>query len=753
MKFHVRSPRAASRAPRARVPHFSTRAGMDRPKRARVTVDYAESESEASDSESESEAFDPDEGSDDASEDDDYEDDDVEESEEDEPVEEDEDDDDILVIDDEDDDVIDLEEWDPESIRQHVMLEFNQAYASFGDFTSQDTRDAFRWIWNIERGERLVPVAELVSDSTLVQEHVSALGKELESAMDGPEGDYLLKATELQERHREFLHSGIVKETLLLATDIGIRYDARKLSEHGGIPHAYRCRRVVCELFAAFLVRVIPGNVRAQRRVLGDLPPGVADPVAERIAPAVSAADIWGHIKDDMNSLDVDRYIRRCIGGAVAMLTLARREHRMPSWYDRWFEPNHYTRFARPTGAGGPHHHRIQVLGASRTADVADGNCRLTVYVVDPSRSDVNCGRFPAKICVHAPCDTPLMSVLDVARERYADVRAFFSQNGGIPQLFFASGDQYTGYWGGFLVRAAIGTVRDWDTSTFIAVYDVPEDTHTCEVPFASLFLERRYPSDQQIQSISLKFETAIRNNNFLQRFVGQDDVNGPVDEEKVKEKLRAYWESGRKLTLDASLATWRDHVQAPRSYQLLNLNAKRNTPFPKTDKAYAKLRERLQSVIDRKVALLSEFWKRWTLNRLHSLVDSIDPRWGIRPGNRFQRFCYAMSDVHGIEITSQRIPIELTITVKWLSGEITTIKALSNEIVRHFNTNARLKANVQTHYDDSYRDQGYLIHNGEPVDKDKTLDDVGIRDGDTVCWLLAKGGPDSKRLREANAI
>ena len=145
---------------------------MDRPKRARVAVDYAESESDASDSESESEAFDPDEGSDDASEDDDYEDDDVEESEEDEPVEEDEDDDDILVIDDEDDDVIDLEEWDPERIRQQVMLEFNQAYSSFGDFTSQDTRDAFRWIWNIERGERLVPVAELVSDSTLVQEHV-----------------------------------------------------------------------------------------------------------------------------------------------------------------------------------------------------------------------------------------------------------------------------------------------------------------------------------------------------------------------------------------------------------------------------------------------------------------------------------------------------------------------------------------------------------------------------------------------------
>jgi hypothetical protein len=622
---------------------------MDRPKRARVAVDYAESDA----SDSESEAFDPDEESD-ASADDDYEDDDVEESEEDESVEEDEDDDDILLIDD------DPEEWDPESIRQQVMLEFNQAYASFGDFTSQDTRDAFRWIWNIERGERLVPVAELVSDSTLVQEHVSALGEELDRAADGPEGDYLLKATELQERHREFLHSGIVKETRLLATRIGIRYDARKLSEHGGIPHAYRCRRVVCELFAAFLVRVIPGNVRAQneeqRRVLGDLPPGVADPVAERIAPAVSAADIWRHIEDDMKSLDVDRYIRRCIGGAVAMLTLARREKRMPSWYDRWFQPNHYTRFARTTGAGS--HHRTQVLGASRTADVADGDCRLMVHVINPSRSDWRDGRWPANICVHAPHDTPLMSVLDVARERYADVRAFFSQNGGIPQLFFA-----TECWL-FLVRAAIGTLRDWDTSTFMAVYDVPERTHTCEVPFASIFLERRYPSDQQIQSISLKFETAIRNNNFLQRFVGQDDVNGPVDEDEVKKNLRACWHAGTKLTLDASLATlslqWRDHVQAPRSYQLLNLNAKRKTPFPKTDRAYAKLRERLQSGIDTKVALLSERWKRWTLNRLHSFVDSIDPRWGIRPGNRFQRFCYAMSDVHSIEITSQRIPIEL---------------------------------------------------------------------------------------------
>ena len=88
---------------------------------------------------------------------------------------------------------------------------------------------------------------------------------------------------------------------------------------------------------------------------------------------------------------------------------------------------------------------------------------------------------------------------------------------------------------------------------------------------------------------------------------------------------------------------------------------------------------------------------------------------------------------------------------MKWLTadgdGEI-TIKALSNEIVRHFKTAAEFKANIQRTWD-----QGYLIHNGEPVDKDKTLDDVGIRDGDTVCWLLALGGPDSKRLREANAI
>jgi hypothetical protein len=305
-------------------------------------------------------------------------------------------------------------------------------------------------------------------------------------------------------------------------------------------------------------------------------------------------------------------------------------------------------------------------------------------------------------------------------------------------------------------------------------VYDVPEDTHTCEVPFASLFLERRYPSDQQIQSISLKFETAIRNSNFLQRFVGQDDVNGPVDEDEVKKNLRACWHAGTKLTLGATLVRiereWIVPVQAPRSYQLLKLNATRKTPFPKTDRAYAKLRERLQSGIDTKVALLSEFWKRWTLNRLHSLVDSIDPRWGIRPGKRFQRFCYAMSDVHDIQITSQRIPIELTITVKWPSGEITTIKALSNEIVLVLKCRARAhyveRSNTPDHVGSSkmrsnssridvvlYRDQGYLIHNGEPVDKDKTLDDVGIRDGDTVCWLLARGGPDSKRLREANAI
>ena len=605
--------------PRAWVPHFSTRDGMDRPRRTRAAVNYAESES----SDTESDVYDPGEESESDG-------DDVDAGLA-----------DILIDDERGDDVIDLE-WDFESIRAQVMREFNQGYASLGDFTSQDTRDAFRWIFNIERGGRLVPVAELVSDSSLVREHTDALEEELESAMDGSDGDYLLKATELQQRHVEFLSSGIVQETQKLANELSKRYDARKLSEHGGIPHAYNCRRVVCELFAAFLIRVIPENVRAQneqlRRVLVDLPSGVADPMAERIQPVVSAADIWNHIEDDMSSLDAGRYIRRCIGGAVAMLALARKEKRMPIWYDRWFEPNHYRRFVRTAGAAP----RTQgwTLGASFRVEADDGHCRLTVYMIRPGR------RFTARICVHVPLDTPLNDVLDVAREKYADVRTFFSQNGGLPQLFFTPGC-YSDWQ--FLVRAGAGAVRDWDTSTFIAAYDVPEYTHTCEMPFASLFLERRYPSDQQMQSISLKFKTAIRNSNLLQRFSGQDDANGPIDEDKVKEKLRVCWESGRKLTLDAT-ENWR---QASHSYHLLRLNAAGNAPFPSTDEAYTALRKRLQNVIDRKVTLLSERWKRWTLNRLYSLVDSIDPRLGIRPGNRFQRFCYAMSEVRGIEITA----------------------------------------------------------------------------------------------------
>jgi hypothetical protein len=607
--------------PRAWVPHFSTRDSMDRPRRARAAVNYAESES----SDTESDVYDPGEESESDG-------DDVDAGLA-----------DILIDGERGDDVIDLE-WDFESIRAQVMREFNQGYASLGDFTSQDTRDAFRWIFNIERGGRLVPLAELVSDSSLVQEHTDALEEELESAMDGSDGDYLLKATELQQRHVEFLSSGIVQETQKLANELSKRYDARKLSEHGGIPHAYNCRRVVCELFAAFLIRVIPENVRAQneqlRRVLVDLPSGVADPMAERIQPVVSAADIWNHIEDDMSSLDAGRYIRRCVGGAVAMLALARKEKRMPIWYDRWFEPNHYRRFVRTTGAGPRHRTHGWSLGASFRAEADGGHRRLTVCMISPGR------RFTARICVHVPLDTPLNDVLDVAREKYADVRTFFSQNGGLPQLFFTPGC-YSDWQ--FLVRAGAGVVRDWDTSTFIAAYDVPEDTHTCEMPFASLFLERRYPSDQQMQSISLKFKTAIRNSNFLQRFSGQDDANGPIDEDKVKEKLRVYWESGRKLTLDAT-ENWR---RSSHSYHLLRLNAAGNAPFPNTDEAYTALRKRLQDVIDRKVTLLSERWKRWTLNRLYSLVDSIDPRFGIRPGKRFQRFCYAMSEVRGIEITA----------------------------------------------------------------------------------------------------
>jgi len=620
----------------------SAQMAMSRPKRARTVVNYNQRESDASDVDSDASDV-PSEWQDEDDQndcDDDDDDDDVEQSDVDDEYDDDDDDVEQSDVDEEYDD--DCE--DNSRIREQVMREFNKEYAAFDDFTTGETRDAFRWAWNIERGGRSVPVAELVSDSDLVQSHVNVLSQELErAAAAGSEGDYLLKATELQQRHMEFMNSGIVQTTRKLAETLKQSYHVPKLREHGGIPNAYRCPNAVCTLFACFLVRVIPGNIKARIDAFVDsVPSGVADPLAERIEQVVSADDIWKHIEGDMKSLDAGKYIRRCIGGAVAMLTLARKESRLPPWYTQWFEPNYYRQFAPDTGAGP---HRANILGASRNADVDDGHCRLIVRVF-PKAGLRRCEET-AMICMHVPSKTPLESVLDVARQKYDDVGRFFGANGGLPQLFFARDWEFQN---SFLVRAGTGVVNDWDTSKYTAVYDV-QDVHTCPVPYASLFLGSAYPAgeayQQEMQSISLKFTTALRNSHFLQRFVGQDDVNAPIDEDKLKEKLIAGWVTGTKLTLDASLATL-----GVGRYALLTLG---KGAFPTTDKAYWKLRNRLQNAINKKTQLLSERWKSRTLSKLNSLRATRPGK--IRPGKRFQIFCYSMSDVHDIEILANGAP------------------------------------------------------------------------------------------------
>ena len=532
------------------------------------------------------------------------------------------------------------------------MREFNKQYADFGDFTAEETRDAFRWVWNIDRAGRSVPVAELVSDSGIVRSHVIAMTKELERAEAGSEGDYLRKATELQKRHVEFLNSGIVQTTRKLTDILMASYDVRKLREHGGIPNAYRCSNVACALFACFLVRVIPGNIEARNtRLLTSVPSGVADPLAERIDPVVSADDIWKHIEGDMKSLDAERYIRRCIGGAVAMLTQARRENRLPQWYDQWFEPNYYMRFA-PHGAGP--RRRKEILGASTKADVDDGHTKLMIQIrMEDFKTHT--------ICMHVPSDTPLKSLLEVAKQKYEDVRLFFGANRGLPQLFFQPHDLS---WELVLadkqswVLADAGVVKDWNTRRYIALYNV-HDIHICAVPYAPILLDRvdegwirNYFSgitelpESLSQSISLKFTTAIRNRMdlVLQRFVCQTD-SGPVDEVKLKEKLKACWDQGTTLTLDATLANLRDRAIQGKSYQLLK--PMRNKPFPPTDKKYSDLLKRFQKTLDTRTLSLSKIWKVWTEKKLASLRVEMFDRGSIKPGKNFQIFCSSLSGLH----------------------------------------------------------------------------------------------------------
>jgi len=236
----------------------------------------------------------------------------------------------------------------------------------------------------------------------------------------------------------------------LLARKLLEKYDLTKLEEadNGGIPRAFRCKDLVCTLFACLLVRVIPEKLKSEREKLisSKLPSGLGDPLAEYSETFknadIEATDdrmceiIWKEISQEMEELPTERYIKRCVGGAVVYLH--RFEHEIGDKFRQYFE--------KMLGTGSSGKRKFRVLGAS-TKDKTHDNDRLIIPIYSKVKD-----QKPTYICAHVPKRLKIKEdLLEMCKDRYEDVKRELDNR--TFTLVFSPYKQRFGHWDHTLLR------------------------------------------------------------------------------------------------------------------------------------------------------------------------------------------------------------------------------------------------------------------------------------------------------------
>lgn len=273
-----------------------------------------------------------------------------------------------------------------------------------------------------------------------------------------------------------------------LAQKLLQNYDLTKLEEadKGGIPRAFRCKDLVCTLFACLLVRVIPEKLKSVREKLisSKLPSGLSDPLAEYSETFknadIEATDdqmceiIWKEISNDLEELPAERYIKRCVGGAVVYLH--RFEHEIGNEFQQYFE--------KMPGTGSSGKRKFRVLGAS-TKDKTHDNDRLIIPIYSKVKDEK-----PTYICAHVPKRLKMKEdLLEMCKNRYEDVKRELGNR--TFTLVFSPYKRRFGHWDHTLLRFIAVPEKYrlpvvpggfWDSRGMICAIEVPNEADAVEI-------------------------------------------------------------------------------------------------------------------------------------------------------------------------------------------------------------------------------------------------------------------------------
>ena len=267
-----------------------------------------------------------------------------------------------------------------------------------------------------------------------------------------------------------------------LAQKLLQKYDLTKLEEadKGGIPRAFRCKDLVCTLFASLLVRVIPEKLKSVKgKLISKLPGGLGDPLLEypeihNIETTNWREIIWEEISQDMEQLPAERYIKRCVGGAVVYL------HRFEHEIDDEFQPY----FEKMPGTGSNGKRKFRVLGASTIGKTHD-NDRLIIPIYSKVKDEK-----PTYICAHVPKRLKMKEdLLEMCKNRYEDVKCELGDR--TFTLVFSPYRQKFGHWDQTLLRfiAVPENYRlpvvpggFWDSRGMMCAIEVPNEADAVEI-------------------------------------------------------------------------------------------------------------------------------------------------------------------------------------------------------------------------------------------------------------------------------
>jgi hypothetical protein len=273
---------------------------------------------------------------------------------------------------------------------------------------------------------------DLDSDSDLVEEEFESEADRIRDQLMNAQGySYtkfetldradVLRALRFVRNMGENHHCISTPVATRLGRKLTVKYNLKKLKHIGGVPRAFKRKDTVCTLFALLLEHVFLEKWKHDReKLISSLPGGLGDALSHEqysanrrngdidATPEKKCELIWNEISNDMEALDAERYIKRCVGGAVAFLVK----------YPEKIDPTLHEYFEVSRGMENSDGRRkFRILGASTRAPLDENKNRLVIPIYSKVADEK-----PCYICAHVSTDLVMKDLLETCKHEYQDV-------------------------------------------------------------------------------------------------------------------------------------------------------------------------------------------------------------------------------------------------------------------------------------------------------------------------------------------